>query len=511
MRKSAVLKLCLFATGLAGIVAEFVLSTLASYLLGDSIFQWSLIISLMLFAMGMGSYLTRFIRSHLLDKFIFTEFTLSVFCSVSAGVTYWVAAYTQQVNLLIYLLALIIGVLIGLEIPLVTRINESYEELRINISAVMQYDYIGALVGGLFFSFLALPKLGLTYTPVILGIINFLVALILFWKFSALTHYRRWITAFAIAVSLFLLGLLGVIKPIILFSEQRQYKDKIILEKQSVYQKIIVTQWKDNYWLFINRNLQFSSYDEWLYHEPLVHPAMKLHPSPQNILVLGGGDGLAVREILKFDAVRQITLVDLDPAMTDLGQFYPVFLRLNFGSLNDPRVKIVNLDAFQFLRQDSLLYDVIIIDLPDPNTVELSKLYSLNFYRAAWQHLGRHGTLVTQAADVSQATQSFACIWKTMEAAGFSCLPYRNYVPTMGNWGWILGIKSDWLNAVALKEKVSEIEFDRIPTRFLNRDAMLSMLNFGKGLREVKDQVVVNTELNPVLYRYYASAYELAK
>ena len=511
MRKSAVLKLCLFATGLAGIVAEFVLSTLASYLLGDSIFQWSLIISLMLFAMGLGSYLTRFIRADLLDKFIFTEFTLSVFCSVSAGISYWVAAYTQQVNLLIYLFALIIGLLIGLEIPLVTRINESYEKLRVNISAVMQYDYLGALFGGLFFSFLALPKLGLTYTPIFLGSINFIIALILFWKFRALTRYRKWITGLAITITLFLTALLLVIKPIILYSEQKQYKDKIIFEQQSVYQKIVVTQWKNDFWLFINQNIQFSSYDEWLYHEPLVHPAMQLAPQPQKILVLGGGDGLAVREILKFSTVQQITLVDLDPAMTNLGQMNPAFLRLNFGSLNDPRVRIVNLDAFQFLKQDSTLFDVILIDLPDPNNVELSKLYSLNFYRSVRQHLSRYGVLVTQAADVSLATDSFACIWKTIEAAGFSCQPYRNYVPTMGNWGWILGVKDDWLTELNLKQKLGEINFETVPTKFMNQNAMISMMNFGKGLQEIKAQVAVNTELNPVLYRYYSNAYELTK
>lgn len=511
MRKSAVLKLCLFATGLAGIVAEFVLSTLASYLLGDSIFQWSLIISLMLFAMGLGSYLTRFIHSYLLDKFIFTEFALSIFCSISAVIAYWAAAYMQQVNLLIYLFAVIIGLLIGLEIPLVTRINESYEKLRVNISAVMQYDYLGALFGGLFFSFLALPKLGLTYTPIFLGMTNFIIALLLFWKFRKLTRYQSRITGLAIAIGLFLVMLLLVIKPIILYSEQKQYKDKIILQKQSIYQKIVVTQWKNDYWLFINQNIQFSSYDEWLYHEPLVQPAMSLAPNPRNILVLGGGDGLAVREILKFDTVRQITVVDLDPVMTDLGLYYPVFIQLNLGSLNDPRVKIINMDALQFLKQDSSLYDVVIVDLPDPNNVELSKLYSLNFYRIARQHLSHYGVLVTQAADVSQATQSFACIWKTMESAGLVCLPYHNYIPTMGNWGWILGVKDNWLKAANLKKKMEKIKFDRVDAKFINREAMLSMMNFGKGFRKVKKQVKINTELNPVLYQYYSNAYELTK
>ena len=510
-RKTLILKVALFATGLAGIVAEFVLSTLASYLLGDSILQWSLIISLMLFAMGMGSLLSRFIRQHLLDKFILTEYTLSIFCSISAGLSYWLAAYVQQISVLIYTLAIIIGLLIGLEIPLVTRINEAYQELRVNISAVMQYDYLGALVGGLLFSFVALPHLGLTYTPILLGGLNFLIALLLFWKFRNLTHFKKTLVSLAIVVSIFLIGLILIIQPVILFSEQKQYRDKIIYQEQSLYQKIVITQWQHYFWLFINQNVQFSSYDEWRYHEPLVHPVMSLVKNPTKVLILGGGDGLAAREVLKYKPVQQIILVDLDPAMTRLGQNYSVFLALNKGALNDEKVTIVNMDAYQYLKQDSTLYDVIIIDLPDPNNVELSKLYSKNFYRVVKQHLARYGAVVTQATDVSHATRTFCCILKTMESAGLSTVPYHNYVQTMGNWGWILGMKCESISQEAIKEQLLQQHFDNVTTRFLNQSAMISMMHFGKGSLEIKTAVEVNTELRPVLYRYYLEAYELLK
>jgi spermidine synthase len=510
--KSRVLKLCLFTTGLAGIVAEFILSTLASYLVGDSIFQWSLIISLMLFSMGIGSFFSRFIQTHLLDKFIFTEFSLSFFCAFSAGFSYYMAGLTTQVNLIIYFLAIVIGILIGLEIPLVTRINEHYEELRVNISSVMQYDYLGSLFGGLLFSFFALPYLGLTYTPIILGTLNFVIALFLFWRFRELIFLKKFIIIFAAVLSLILLTATLVIKPLILYSEQKQYRDKIIYEEQTLYQKIVVTQWKKFNWLFINRNVQFSSYDEWLYHEPLVHPAMNLAPVPEQILILGGGDGNAAREVLKYPAIRKITLVDIDPSMTRLGQTHEIFLEINQGSLNHPKVAIVNMDAYQFLRQDSLLYDVIIIDLPDPNSIELSKLYSKTFYNHVKKHLTQHGVLVTQATDVSQAQKTFCCIWKTIEAAGLIATGYHNYVPTMGNWGWIIAVKPENIASdVGLKQRLLNLDFDKIPTKFMNREVMFSMFNFGKGILEAKEQVEVNTEINPKLYQYYSMAYELSQ
>ena len=511
LRKSAILKLCLFITGLAGIVAEFVLSTLASYLLGDSIFQWSLIISLMLFAMGLGSYLTRHIRKHLLDFFILTEFLLSVFCAISAAASYFLAGQIQSVNLVIYFLAIIIGLLIGLEIPLVTRINQDYEELRLNISSVMQYDYIGSLFGGLIFSFFALPQLGLTYTPIVLGTLNFMIAVLLWTRFRKLIHYKFSIRWAGLFVGLFLVLLAIIIRPVIIYSEQQQYKDKIIYQEQSIYQRIVVTQWQENYWLFINKNLQFSTYDEWRYHEPLVHPALEMAVNPENVLVLGGGDGMAVREILKHSEVQKITLVDLDPAMTHLGQTNEIFTRHNLNSLNSAVTTIVNQDAYQFLKDSRELFDVVIIDLPDPNNVELSKLYSLNFYRTVYSHLTKYGVMVTQATDASHATITFCCILKTARAAGFSCLPYRNYVPTMGNWGWVMGMKKDVISSQQLASMVSNLDFSGIKMRFLSADAMTSMRLFGKGELKMLSEVEVNTELNPVLHQYMLQAYPLMK
>ncbi|MFP4093055.1 MAG: polyamine aminopropyltransferase [Cyclobacteriaceae bacterium] len=502
--KSNILKIALFATGLAGIVAEYVLSTLATYFLGDSVFQWTMIVSIMLFSMGLGSRLSKLFEKDLLQKFIYVEFTLSILSAFAALVAYTAAAYTMYTGLIIYSFSILIGLLIGLEIPLVIRLNQNFEELKINVSSVMEKDYYGSLLGGVFFAFVGLPYLGLTYTPFLLGIINFLVAiflLIILWE-AIEVHKRKSLIATATGVALVLLSGLLLAKPVILYGEQRRYKDKIIYEEQSRYQRIVLTQWKNEYWLYLNGNQQLSTLDEEMYHEPLVHPAMNLLPQVKDVLVLGGGDGCAVREILKYPEVAQIHLVDLDPSMTRLGKEHPVLLELNEGALNDPKVEIINQDAYTFLEQTKKYYDVVIIDLPDPKTVELGRLYSQEFYTLLSRQMRPNAVVITQAGSPYYATKAFQCIEITMQAAGFQTQPLHNQVLTMGEWGWVIGTKSETL--LPLKAKLRDQTFEHVETQWLNHEAMQLITSFGKDFfMPSSEEVRINTIHDPVLYRYY--------
>ena len=514
------LKLCLFATGCAGIVAEFVLCTLASYFLGNATLQWTLLMSLMLFAMGLGSRLSRSFSTNLLDTFTLLEFSLSVLCASAAVASYVASPFFNNVGFVIYPLAAVIGLLIGMEIPLITRVNADYEELRVNISSVLEKDYYGALAGGLIFAFVALPYLGLTYTPVALGTVNFAVASVFVVRFRSLLARPRLMSGLWAGVSLGLVGLAFGAQPIVLFGEQTLYKDTVVLVKQTPYQRLVMTRWREDYWLYINGNQQFSSYDEERYHEPLVHPALSLvgnrwtmaSPTPDRdqrspvgheVLILGGGDGLAAREVLKHPGVTHLTLVDLDPAMTELASSHPVLVQLNDNALDDPRVEIVHADAFAFLRTTERLFDVIIVDLPDPDSVALARLYSLNFYRLCKKQLKRGGVVATQATSPFFTRRAFVCIDKTLGAAGLSTLAYHTHIPTMGEWGFVLGVDASLLDDKALKETVTSLSFDGIETRFLNRDAMLSMAYFGKGMFDDREHIAVNEESRPVLHEYY--------
>ncbi len=504
LSRSPVLKLALFATGLSGIVAEYILSTLATYFIGDSATQWSLIVSVMLFSMGLGSRFSKYFNENLLVKFIAIEFTLSILVSFASLFAYTAAGYTEYVGFIIYGLSILIGILIGLEIPLVIRLNEEFESLRINVASVMEKDYLGSLVGGLFFAFVGLPILGLTYTPFILGMVNFVVAILLFLvvKDALKIKAKSLISLSALIVFAMISTGAYYASPIILQGEQARYKDKVVFEKQSKYQRIVLTQWKNDYWLYINGNQQLSTIDEDKYHEPLIHPALNLIQERKHILVLGGGDGCAVREILKYPDVEKITLVDLDSVMTNMGKYNPILRELNEDAFHHPKLEIINTDAFNFMEKGQNYYDAIIVDLPDPRSVELNRLYTLQFYQLCHLKLKKHGVIITQAGSPYYATKAFLCIDKTLAAAGFTTQKMHNQVITLGEWGWVMGVKS-WPEDKDLKSALQQMSFN-VPTRWLNQDAMLMMCNFGKNIYEAtNDSIAINQIQNPVLYRYY--------
>ena len=503
--KSYVLKIALFLTGISGIVAEYVLSTLASYFLGNSIVQWTMILSTMMFSMGLGSRFSKYIKNNLVESLIIVEFTLSIFTSLAALSVYTVSAFTQYTGIFIYLCSISIGVLIGLEIPLVTRINENYEPLRVNIASVMEKDYFGSLFGGIFFAFVGLPMLGISYTPFILGVTNFIVAIWLYYQLSNNLELKNKTSLKAYGIFVSTILILGFIytDEIIIFGEQNKYKDRIVYEEQSRYQKITITQWKNDYWLYINGNEQLSTFDEFLYHEPLVHPVMNLVKEHKNILILGGGDGFAVKELLKYPEVEEIVMVDLDPAMTDLGKDNPIMRKFNNDSMHSDKLEIINMDGFNYLEDINKFFDVIIVDLPDPKSVELNKLYTKEFYQLALFKLRPNGMIITQAGSPYYATKAFKCIDKTMLAAGFNTLKLHNQVLTLGEWGWILGSKTQ--EEKLLKKRLQSIKYDHVKTRWINNEAMYLISSFGKEFYKKDGKIDINTINNPVLYQYYIS------
>jgi spermidine synthase len=221
--------------------------------------------------------------------------------------------------------------------------------------------------------------------------------------------------------------------------ESSLYTDDVVFAKQSKYQRIVVTKWKNIFRLFLDGNIQFSSTDEYRYHEALVHPPMLAARKRENIAVLGGGDGMAVRELLRYPEVKSIQLVDLDPAITDLASTNPDFRSLNKDSLIDPKVRVINQDARQFLKEwQGEAFDVIIVDFPDPNNESLSKLYTRQFYQLLKQRLAAFGAVSIQSTSPLYARDAFWMINRTVEAADLHVYPYHTYVPSFGEWGFQL-------------------------------------------------------------------------
>lgn len=498
-RKSFVLKTALFATGISGIVAEYILSTLASYFIGNAVIQFTLIVSIMLFAMGLGSRISKSFSSNLVFYFIITELILSVLVSFSALISYIAYGVTDISWIVIYLLSIAIGLLIGLEIPFATRINNQFEELRLNISNILQYDYYGSLIGGLFFAFVGLPYLGLTYTPFMLGFLNLAVS---FWLFYTLRDsiskkLQRLIKVLYVVVFSVLLAGVIFAKPIVTFVEQVKYKDKIVYSEQTKYQKIVITKWQKWHSLYINGNQQLSTFDEFMYHEPMVHTALGIAEKKTNILILGGGDGCIARELFKYPAVQNVTLVDLDEKMIQLGKEHEIFTELNENAMNNPKLKTVTQDAFTFLEKTSTLYDVILVDLPDPNNLDLNKLYTKEFYYLCHQKLAKGGCFITQAGSPYYATKAFYCVNKTLQSAEFKTMPLHNQVLTLGEWGWVLAKKKE-----ITQKEIESIDISNLELKWLNKSAFKQIASFGKPLVDTTG-IKVNTIFSPVLHTYY--------
>lgn len=499
---STLLKAALFATGLAGIVSEYTLSTLATYFLGDSVFQFTMIVSIMLFSMGLGSRLSKSIDTNLLEKFILIEFSLSVIASNVTLIVYTFFAWYGDTVFVIYCLSIMVGLLIGMEIPVVIRINEQFESLRINISSSLENDYYGSLAGGVFFAFVGLPHLGLTYTPLVLGVVNFSVALLFMWmiwgEVEKPTKNRFRLYILAVVVILTLSGLFS--KAIVDWGDRIRYKDQVVYSEQSRYQKIVLTYSEGHYWLFLNGYQQLSTFDEVMYHEPLVHPVMMLHGNVKNALVLGGGDGAAVREILKYPQVEQIVLVDLDPQMTQLSQTHPVLLDINKNSLNHPKVKVINQDGFTFLDKSDQQFDIIIADFPDPRTVDLGRLYSREFYWLCRRALTENGLMITQAGSPYYGEAAFKSIEKTVEAADLQPLPLHNQVMTLGEWGWMIGAKKF---DPELRNKLQACQLT-VATEWLTNESLALLSSFGKEVfPNTEKEIAINRLHDPVLYKYY--------
>src|SRR6202040_3638654 len=340
-----------------------------------------------LFAMGVGSALSRYLNRGLVYRFIWIELLLGIVGGFSSALLMLAFAFTQGFELILYALVIVMGVLVGLEIPLLMRIVKDRYDFRDVIAHVLTFDYLGALAASLLFPILLVPYLGLVRSAMLFGIINVLVALwstFLFAKQLASVQGLRIISV----VVLCSLGIaLAQAKRITISAEDNIYADEIIFARDTRYQHIVLTRFKDDLRLFLNSHLQFSSRDEYRYHETLIHPGLAAIPVPRTVLVLGGGDGLAVREILKYPQVEKITLVDLDPEMTKLFSTQSMLTSLNQKSLSSPRLHIINADAFPWVDQSTESFDFIVIDFPDPTNYALGKLYTTAFYRAVARHL----------------------------------------------------------------------------------------------------------------------------
>jgi spermidine synthase len=465
-RWRAVLLAAVAACAACGIIYELALLTLSTSLNGGGIIATSLIVAGYIAALGGGALLVKPLLHWAAITFVAVEALLAIVGGLSAAALYVMFSFIGGSLLMLALGTALIGALVGAEVPLLMTLLQrgrtaGATDTGRTLANLNAADYLGALIGGLAWPFLLLPHLGMIRGAAATGIINLLAAAVVsVFLLRRVVSTRQLITALgALGLALALLATLLVrAQDIETTSRQRLYADPIIAWRQSAYQEIVVTRRGNDMRLYLDGGLQFSTRDEYRYTESLVYPA--LGGGAHSVLVLGGGDGLAARELLRTPGVDKIVQVELDPAVVELAR--STMRYANGGSLDNPRVHVITADAMKWLRDTtSPSFDAIIVDLPDPDTPVLGRLYSTEFYALVSRALAPGGLMVVQSGSPYSTPIAFWRTISTITAAGYAVTPYHVYVPTFGDWGFALARRGDAAPQPVLPR-------DTPPLRFLN-------------------------------------------
>nr|WP_228473710.1 polyamine aminopropyltransferase [Streptomyces calidiresistens] len=497
------LLLSVFVCAACGLVYELALVALGGYLIGNTVLQTSIVLSVMVFAMGVGSLAAKPLQRRAIEAFAIVEGVLALVGGLSVLLLYAAFAWLNIYTVAVVVIAFVIGVLIGAEIPLLMTMLQwiRRQDAGRAVADMFAVDYIGALIGGLSFPLLLLPLFGQIKGALVVGGVNAVAGIaVVLWIFRARVRplVRAALVTGMVGVLVVLAGAFALADRFEVTARQQLYRDPIAHAERTDYQEIVVTRAPgllgvEDLRLFLNGDLQFSSVDEYRYHEALVHPALAGERS--SVLIIGGGDALALREVLRYPDVESVTLVDLDPAMTDLARDWDPLVELNGDALADERVTVVNDDAFSWLREARGPYDVVITDLPDPQDIATAKLYSVEFYTLIGRVLDPDGRLVVQSGSPYFAPRTFWSIEAGVREAGFGTTPYQVDVPSFGNWGYVLAAPGDRAPEPELAPPA-----ERPGLRFLDEAVLEAATVFPVDRRD--PGVRASTLMHPVVLEY---------
>ncbi len=500
-----------------GLAAELLLGTLTSYLVGAQALAYGVAVGGFLAAMGLGAYLSRFVanakalseadqQNQLISAFFTIEIVLAPLVAFVPLGLFALFTLNGPVWIALVLGTLILGLLSGMEVPLLTRLIElDAHDLKDSLAGVLALDYVGALMGSLFFPVVLLPWVGLLPSAFIIGSLPAWMVFLLAGAFPKMKSWRY----FGLSLAIALCAVTPAVLPFSSNLENKLYKAPVVWRSQSSYQRIVLTRYGQDVRLFLNGELQLSTVDEYRYHEALVHPAMFAAAQragqsvgqsasqsgfPRDILLLGAGDGMALREVLKWPSVETATLIELDPAIVELAQTQAALLEFNQSALSDARVTIQYGDAFKAIAKLETQFDVIIADFPDPDEVAIAKLYSKGFYQQLRAHLAPDGVLVTQASSPFFAPKVISCITKTVAATGLVAAPYSVNIPSFGPWGFVIAA------ADPLSFSAAELPVD---TQFLTPELIPTLFVMPKDTMD--SAVEINQLSNPVIVPYQSN------
>jgi len=498
-----ILLVAVFVCAACGLVYELALVALGSYLTGSSLVQTSLVLGFTMAAMGLGAFAVKPALRRPIEAFAVVEVTLGVVGALSVPALYAAFAWLNLYTGAMLVTATTIGALIGAEIPLLMELVQRVRRQQASgaVADLSAVDYGGALLGGLAFPFLLLPVFGLLRGALLVGGVNVVGAWVVAgWLFGRQlpARTRHAVSMVCVVVLAGLAAAAVYAAPFEVTARQRLYRFPIVHVERSPHQEIVLTseRWvkgrEPDVRLYLNGDLQLSTIDEHRYHEALVHPAMD---GPRGrVLVLGGGDGMALREVLGYDDVASVTLVDLDPAVVELARSDPRLVEHNDGAFADPRVTVVAADAFSWARAHrGDAFDAIIVDLPDPDSTETAKLYTVEFYGMLAGLLADGGRVVVQAGSPFFAPLSFWSIVTTVRGAGLVPLPYHVDVPSFGDWGFVLAERGPAGPQPHVPAEATDLEF--------LTPAVLDAATVFPPDR-IPEQVRASTLLDPVILEY---------
>lgn len=460
----------------SGLVYELALISLSTSLNGGGIAETSMIVAGYVAALGLGALCAKPLLKQAELAFLCVEAALGVVGGLSATVLYLVFAVTGQNLMILVLSTLLIGMLVGAELPLLMtmfqrgRMVDAKESGSI-LATLNVADYFGALLGGLAWPFLLLPKLGLLQGTAAAGLLNLLAALVVAALVLRWAIPKKYLLVVGVFILVSIVGLCVLIvrsDGVVATARQRLFQDPIVYQQQTKYQEIVVTKAGKDRRLFLNGGLQYSTRDEYRYTESLVYPAIT--PQTHRVLIIGGGDGLAARELLRMNHIQKITQVELDPDMINVAN--TVLREDNRGSLEDPRVDVITEDAFTWARQGGSSaggegvspFDAILVDLSDPDNDTMARLYSEEFYGMLHNLLQPNGRMTVQSGSAFSTPDVFNRVRSTLNAAGCAEVkPYHVQVPTFGDWGF---------NMCAPKGTQLEVPKTSGELRYLNADTM---------------------------------------
>ena len=529
-----------------GLVYEYLLSHYAGRILGAVEQAIYGIISVMMIFMGIGSFLARYIKNPFAG-FAWLEVLLAFIGASSVlliGGIFAVAVLIPQLladtfslppdliprggliasgealaRWMPYVVAALLGGLIGMEIPLIGEIRSQIyaDNSKNDLGAIYGIDYLGAGIGAILWVFVML-SLDVSLAGALTASVNLLIGAVFFYLFKDKIPSAPWLLIAHVVVALWVLQVFSYGTDWSAEMEDMLYRDTVVYRTNTRYQHLVITERITDptkptvLTFFINGRTQFASNDEHMYHSMLTYPALAASARQDHILIIGGGDGLATRDVLRWNPTK-VTLLDLDrdlvalfktPLLDDAGKVVNQrLMTANQNAFNDARVQTVFGDAF--INMDALIraeqvFDVIIIDLPDPSHPDLNKLYSSRFYHKVFNVLAGDGAMVVQSTSPYHAKDTFISIGKTVKQADFKHVQqYHHNVPSFGEWGFTIATK----NGLSAQQRLHNLQRLKVDDGWITKPLMLAAFEFGKNFYQDADEVQVNRLGSMVAYQYH--------